>query len=72
MAVDCTVLGMPLIGDHDIAQPLGALVIIKGLDEAGKVCHWARCTDDISTVEAVGMATMALDTLRDALRGDPP
>ena len=63
-----TVLGMPLLGDHDIAQPLGAVVCVKGLDEDGNVAYWSRATDSLSTTEAQGMALGLLDDLREARR----
>lgn len=62
-----TVLGIPVEVSDDIRQPLGAVVIIKALDDSGQVCHWIHKTDDISRVEAVGMATVAADEFRAAL-----
>jgi len=66
--IEIAVAGIPLIGEHDIAQPLAAVVCIKGLDEAGHVCYWSRATEGLSTTEAQGMALGLLDDLRDARR----
>jgi len=66
---EATVLGMPLIGDHDICQPLGAVVCVKGLDEDGNVAYWSRATESLSLTEAQGMALGLLDDLREARRG---
>jgi len=60
-----TVLGMPLNGDTDIAQPLAAVVCVKGLDEQGNVAYWSRSTDGLSLTEAQGMALGLLDDLRE-------
>jgi hypothetical protein len=52
-------LGLPLDTsdeDYDIAQPVEALVIVKGLDSRGKLCHWTLKTPDLTSVEAMGMA----------------
>lgn len=54
-----TALGLPLYtadDNYDISQPLEALVVVKGLDSAGKLCHWALKTPDLTNVEAMGMA----------------
>ena len=66
---EATVLGMPLLGDHDICQPLGAVVCVKGLDEAGNVAYWSRSTESLSLTEAQGMALGLLDDLREARTG---
>lgn len=64
-----TVAGMPLIGQTDIAQPIAAVVCIKGLDETGRVAYWSLATDALTTTEAVGMALGLLDDLRAARGG---
>lgn len=67
--IEIAVAGIPLVGEHDIAHPLAAVVCIKGLDEDGNVCYWSRATDGLSTTEAQGMALGLLDDLREARRG---
>lgn len=62
--LDATVLGMRLQGDADIALPLGALVVVKGLDAEGNVAYWATTTDDVTSVECLGMAAFATEVLR--------
>jgi hypothetical protein len=60
-------LGLPLDltdGDYDIAQPVEALVIVKGLDSRGRLCHWALKTPDLSNVEAMGMALWGYEVAR--------
>ncbi len=69
---DALVLGMPLEGGEDIGQPAGALVVVKGLDKAGNLSYWPLCTEGIMTVEAIGMAILALDRLRAGLAGGMP
>jgi hypothetical protein len=64
---ESTILGMPIQVNDDLKQPLGAVVVVKGLDEHGDVCHWICKTDDISKVEAVGMLTVASDEFRATL-----
>lgn len=56
-AVEYAALGLPLDTtdeDYDIAQPVEALVIVKGLDSQGKLCHWVLKTPDLSNIEAMG------------------
>jgi hypothetical protein len=65
-AVD--VLGLPLVGMPDDVTPLAALVVVKALDADGKVAYYARATDGVTTVEAVGMGIYGVDQLREALR----
>jgi hypothetical protein len=62
-----TVLGMPLDTsdeDYDIAQPVEALVIVKGLDSRGKMSHWALKTPDLLNVEAMGMAMFGYEVAK--------
>lgn len=53
------VLGMALDVDEDDdlaqGQPVGALVIVKYLDQDGDVCYSPRATDMLGAVEAMGM-----------------
>ncbi|MCW2904455.1 MAG: hypothetical protein JWO67_6720 [Streptosporangiaceae bacterium] len=66
-----TVLGMKLDTEHaDLAQPLAALVVVKGLDAEGRVAYWAMATEDIQTVEALGMANYAKVRLEKSLADD--
>lgn len=67
--LEYTVLGLPLeAGDEvrDLAQPVEALVVVKGLDSQGKMCHWAVKTPDLSSVEAMGMAMWAYEVARNS------
>jgi hypothetical protein len=66
---EMTALGLPLCtegneAEYDIVQPLTALVVVKGIDSRGKVVHWTIKTEDLSNVEAMGMALFALDVAR--------
>jgi hypothetical protein len=64
--MDATVCGLPLEGETDLAQPLSAVVCVKGLDEEGHIAYWHRATDDLTRTEAMGMALGLLDELRTA------
>lgn len=62
-----TALGLPLgtsDEEYDLVQPLEALVIVKGLDSRGKVCHWVIKTPDLLNVEAMGMAMWGYEVAR--------
>jgi hypothetical protein len=48
--------------------PIEAFAVVKCLDENGEVALLTRATNGISTWEAVGMLTAALDSQRDDLR----
>jgi hypothetical protein len=54
---DWSVLGMPLRPEGDVAQPLEAAVIIKGLDADGKIAYWTTCTEGLTSIEILGMCT---------------
>jgi hypothetical protein len=57
--------GLPLdMDDCDLSQPLEALVVVKGLDSRGKVCHWLAKTADLTMIEAWGMAAWAAEEAR--------
>lgn len=65
--VEYTALGLPLDttdDDYDIAQPVVALVVVKGLDSDGKLVYWALKTADLSNVEAMGMAMWGYEVAR--------
>ena len=64
-----TALGLPLdTADeaYDIVQPVEALVIVKGLDSSGKLCHWVLKTPDLLNVEAMGMAMWGYEVARES------
>ena len=66
-AVKFAALGLPLDTsdeDYDIALAVEALVIVKGLDSRGKLCHWTLKTPDLSNVEAMGMAMWGYEVAR--------
>lgn len=65
--IDPTVLGMPIDMGEDIAQPISAVVILKGFDMDGKVCHWARATDGMTDIECLGMVAWAFEVIKSNL-----
>lgn len=66
--MDMTCCGLPLPGETDMTQPLAAIVMVKGLDDEGKVAYWSSATEDLMLTEAQGMALGLLDEFRDARR----
>lgn len=64
-----TVAGLPLPGLEG-CTPLSALVILRGLDEDGAVAYYARATDGLTSVEALGMAVAAVEKLKAAAAED--
>jgi hypothetical protein len=58
---------MPVKVSDDLSQPIGVVMIIKGLDAEGKVLDFIAKTDDVRTVEAVGMCLAASDEFRACL-----
>jgi hypothetical protein len=54
--------------------PLSAVVIVKALNEDGRPVWASRISEDLTSVEALGMLQMVeawtLDDLRDAQEGD--
>jgi hypothetical protein len=62
------VCGLPIEGELN-EFPLAALVVVKCLVEDG-VTYQARATDGLSTVEAMGMAELAVLRLREALKDE--
>jgi hypothetical protein len=66
---ETTVAGLPLQVPDDLAQPLGAVVVIKGLARDDEVCYYILKTSDITRTEATGMLIMAADEFRASLAG---
>jgi hypothetical protein len=67
--IDLTVAGMPLVCEaDDIAVPLAAVVVIKGLDADGDIAYWSCATENLKTTEALGMAVGLVDDLRNQRR----
>jgi hypothetical protein len=64
---DTTVAGLTLDLDDDLSTPLGAAVVVKGLDKAGDVCYFIGKTSDVTRTEAVGMLIAASDEYRAGL-----
>lgn len=67
--IEYTALGLSLETsdeDYDLIQPLEALVIVKGLDSRGKMCHWVVKTPDLLNVEAMGMAMWGYEVARNS------
>lgn len=73
---DCTILGMPLELSEDdellSIQPISGFVVVKGIDETGRLRHYTAATDGLTSVECLGMAEYAALKLRAGLdpRGD--
>ena len=69
--MDSTILGMPLdAGEDDLITsltPICGMVVVKGLDEDGKVRYAAAATPDLESVECLGMARWAVLKLETAL-----
>lgn len=61
------VCGLPLVAMPDGVTPLAALAVLKILDTDGRVAYLPLATDDVTTVEALGMGIYAVDKLREAL-----
>jgi hypothetical protein len=67
-----TVLGLPLDSrdeDYDLVQPLEALVVVRGLDSADQVHHWAIKTPDLTNVDAMGMAMFGYEVAKKSACG---
>ena len=67
--MEYSVLGLPLDTpgeDYDVVQPLEALVVVKGLDSRGKLCHWTFKTSDLLNVDAMGMAMWAYEVAKNS------
>lgn len=47
-------------------SPIEALVVVKALDEDGDLTFYSRCSDGLSTWEAIGMLITTTDQLRKA------
>jgi hypothetical protein len=45
-------------------------VVLKMLDACGSVVYVATATEDVATVEAIGMGIYGVDRLRDEFRDD--
>ena len=73
--MDATCCGLPVEGSEDFGQPVAALVVVKLLEESG-VRYCARATGGVASVEALGMARMAVLRLERAVLaedlGDDP
>lgn len=61
---DVLVLGMPLDAEENdpirSAQPLSAVVVVKALDDDGKICYFGGATEGLMSVEALGMLRYGL------------
>lgn len=66
------VCGLPLVDMPEDVTPLAAVVVVKVLDEDGDPTYYARATDGLLTVEAVGMLAYADEELRNRWRTDDP
>lgn len=74
---DCTVLGMPLdVAEDDgitTCQPVCGFVVVKALDEEGRICYHTAATDSLKSVECLGMVRYAVLKLeRGLLEGELP
>lgn len=70
-----TVFGLPLDvpGDDAIGTvtPLCALIVLKALNEDGKVCYLSAATTGLTSVECLGMARYAVLQLETGLAREP-
>lgn len=67
--MDATVFGLKLDTSddaYDIAQPLEAVTVVKGLDSDGEIHYWTAKTSSLTTIEARGMLDWALEVARGA------
>lgn len=48
-------LGMTVTVPGNLRHPLCVGMIIKGLDDDGDIAYWGTATDDVTTVEMLGM-----------------
>jgi len=69
MSDEATVAGLPIMNLPE-CTPLAALVLIKALDDEGNPTYYARGTDDLTTVEALGMAYACIERLKEAAAED--
>jgi hypothetical protein len=53
-------MGLDIANMPEGYTPLAALVVVKVLDEEGKVAYVPRASDSLSSVEALGMAHYAV------------
>lgn len=63
-------LELQLVDDEKITTPLCALAVVKHLTEDGSPVYSARATDNLLSVEALGMARYAMLQLEKALQDD--
>ena len=65
---ECTALGMPLVVKETDklaeSQPISALVIVKAIDSDGKLFYCLTATEDLHTVETMGMLEFAMKRIR--------
>ena len=61
------VCGLDIVNMPEEISPLAALVVLKAFDEDGDVTYYARATEGVTTVEALGMVALADVRLRTAL-----
>jgi hypothetical protein len=66
MSIDSTVFGLPLVGELK-GIPLEALVVAKLLDEEGHVSYSVNATQELTAVEALGMAHLGVRRLERVL-----
>lgn len=71
MSAAPSILSMELDVDEDSpllsCQPLCGFVVIKALDEEGRICYHAAATANLKSVECLGMAEYAVLKLRHGL-----
>lgn len=64
------VCGLELVEMPDDISPIAALVVLKAFDAEGDVAYYARATEGVTTVEALGMVVLADVRLRSAINTD--
>lgn len=63
-------LELQLVDDEKITTPLCALAVVKHLTPDGRPAYSARATENVLSVEALGMARYAVLRLEEALRDE--
>jgi hypothetical protein len=54
-------LGLMIDCPDDMVQPLEIAMVVKGLDDQGKISYWTCSTPNLMSVEILGMMTWGAD-----------
>ena len=63
-------IGLPVNVPADLKQPLELAMVVKGLDDEGKVAYWTIASDAVTSIEITGM--MAWGAWTALVPHDPP